>query len=409
MSPLYIAICVVLLEALSFGAVFPVISYYCQELGGGPVAVGLMFALVSGPRIITNTFFGWLSDHLGRKYTLAICTLGTLAGSIGWALATNIYFLGVARLVTGVFGAQAPLAQAIAADVSTPQKRAAAVGMLGAAFGIALTIGPALGGYIGHQLSHAAVGWLAATLQLTSLTLILFVLPETRPKRPQPPHHLPADIDPTTLETPAPEPQPATNPYPATAIPWLLAVTFIFTIAAAHMIAGYPLATQHVYQFSESQTGYALAVFGLVAALVQGGIVRIAVPAFGERRCFLIALAIGALGYLVLATAPPLPGWWTGTVLAAVGTALATPSLHGMLSRSTSSHTQGRILGLNQGITSLARATGTSLAGFLFARWSVAATFTSAATWLVLAAALFLWHRLSARRQRPTIPPSTRP
>src|SRR5262245_37909424 len=142
MPPLYAAALVVLLEALCFTTGFPVLSYYAQRLGGDAAWVGILFGLVAWPKVVSNPIWGTLSERLGRRPVLAINTLGTLAGSIGWALAPNIGMLAISRALVGIFGGQAGLAQAIAADVAPPEKRAAAMGVLGGAFALSLTLGP---------------------------------------------------------------------------------------------------------------------------------------------------------------------------------------------------------------------------------------------------------------------------
>jgi len=403
MSPLRAAMLVVLLEALAFGATFPVLSYYCQDLGGGPVWVGVMFALVSGPRVLTNPLFGQLSDRFGRRAMLIVSTVGTLTGSIGWALAPNIHWLALSRAVTGIFGAQAALAQAIAADVSPPERRAASVGLLGAAFGIALTLGPAIGGTVAHHVSAAAIGWVCAVMQLTSLGVIAFLLRETRPETA--PRVAARALEPALADAPAyahrvlvsdqalPEARGIWRPV----VIELLVVTLVATLGLSQFTAAYPLLTDHVYRFTEQQTGYALACVGFIAALVQGGAVRVVVARFGERGPFIGGSLLAAAAYVLLAGSPPLWEFWTATVLLGIGMALATPCLNALLSRRVGPAEQGSIMGWNQGVTSLGRAGGALLAGWLYGRYGFRAPFGSAAGLLMLSILLFLPTRHGVR------------
>ena len=181
MPPPLVAALIVLCEALTFTLTLPVLAFFNARLGGSPLFLGVLFALVSAPKILTNPVFGRLSDRVGRRPILAINTVGTLGGSVLWALSGDLLLLAASRAVIGVFSAQAGLAQSVVADSSTRERRAAAMGLLGAAFGVALAIGPPLGGWVAAAFGYAAVGWLCAALQLISLALIAFVLRETRP------------------------------------------------------------------------------------------------------------------------------------------------------------------------------------------------------------------------------------
>ena len=127
MHPLLLAALIVLFEGLSLSALFPILYAHIGDLGGGPATTGLFFALVAGPKVLINPLWGWAADHVGRRPVLIVITLGTLASSVGWALAPDLTWLAVARVATGIFGAQAVLAFAIAADVS-PNRRAGGFG-----------------------------------------------------------------------------------------------------------------------------------------------------------------------------------------------------------------------------------------------------------------------------------------
>ncbi|TWT44911.1 Tetracycline resistance protein, class B [Phycisphaerae bacterium RAS1] len=408
MPPLLAAALIVLFEALAFGAVLPVMSYYCQQLGGGPAMVGILFALVSAPKIITNPLFGWLSDRFGRKPILAVNTVGTLAGSLLWGLSPSLAWLAVSRATVGVFGAQAGIAQAIAADSSPPDRRAASVGLLGAMFGLAIAFGPPLGGWVGSHVSYAAVGWLCAGMQAASLAVILFALPETRPRsagrctscgynlRGLPANRCPecgTPFDATAEAGPASagarianaeaaegdDERPATPVWARGPVVYLLIVTLALTLAQSIMICAYPLTGQHVYGFSVRQTSYAFALFGLVGVIVQGGVVRVLTAKIGDRRTLLTGLLILACGFAWLALRPDLAGFWISTVLMGIGSSLATPCVTALLSRRVGSHEQGALMGVSQAVLGLGRAAGNSAGGALFNVGSSPAAFAAAA------------------------------
>jgi DHA1 family tetracycline resistance protein-like MFS transporter len=378
MKPLSAVGFIVLCEGLAFGAVLPVVSYHCQNLGGGAATVGLMFALVSAPKVLTNPLFGRLSDHFGRRPALALATLGTLVGSVGWALAPTTLWLGVARTITGLFGAQAGLAQAVAADVTPPERRAASIGLLGAAFGLAITFGPLIGGEVGARFGNASVGWACALLQVLSLVVIAVFLPETRPAGRSGQIEAGSRHRHSWLATPG--------------LMTLMIVTLLVTVATSEMVSTFGLVLQWSYGLTERQTGYAWAFFGLVGVVVQGGLIRPLVAYLGERSTTVAGLLTLAAGFVLIAAEPVPVAFWTATALASVGTALVMPVLAGMLSRSVGADVQGSLAGVYQSVLGLGRAGGNYLGGGLYIRFATAGPYVSAAALSVVAlAALLRW------------------
>lgn len=357
-----VAFLVVLLEGLSFGATLPVTGYYVVSFHGGAFETGLLFALVSGPRVITNPICGTLSDRYGRRPFLILTTLGTIAGSVLWAISSSLGMLAVSRAVTGLSGAQAVLAHAVAADVSTPQRRAASLGLLGAAFGVALTLGPLIGGLVGSRWSYAAVGWACAAMQCISLALILFAMGETA-------------AGPSDRVPEAPRPDARARYWAAIR---LVIVGGLLTLGLTQLLGTAAPVSQRRFHLMERDVGFLLAFVGLVTAAVQGGFVGRGVQRFGERRVTQAGLLLFAAGLAVLT--PELPGWAAliGVGLAAVGSGLAMPSITASLSQLTSAINQGRVLGLNQSALGVARAAGFILGGWLCDRLGTGAPFASA-------------------------------
>lgn len=371
MPPLAAAFAVVLLEAFAFGAALPVLSYYSADFTPDERWVGWLFALVSLPKIFSNSLFGRWSDHIGRKPVLAIGTLGTLAGSIGWAIAPSIWFLAASRLVTGIFGIQAGVAQAVAADVTSPKRRAAAAGMLGAAFGLAITFGPLVGALVAQRFSHRAVGWAMAALEATSLLIILFALRETRPAH--------ADDDPQAPNTVPPLDDPAdggalfTDRGPFALAWWrngvilaLLGVVLLSTIGQSEMISTLGLLCEQRFGYTVRQTSYAFAVFGLVGIVVQGGLVRVMVARMGETPTAIIGLFASAVGLWGIGVSTHQSEFYASVAAFAVGAALAVPAISGLISRLVSPRQQGAVLGVYQSVTSLGRGAGNALGATLY-------------------------------------------
>ncbi|MGE0478937.1 MAG: MFS transporter [Phycisphaerae bacterium] len=396
MSPLLVAALIVLLEALSFGAIVPVLGHFTQQLGGSEALAGLMLALVSIPKIVTNPVFGRASDRLGRKPVLVVNTLGTLAGSILWALSGNLYLLAASRVITGIFSAQAGLAQAVAADTSTPQRRAAALALLGAAFGVAFSLGPIVGGLVGRHFSYAAVGWMCASFQVTSLALILTLLRETRPAMPER----------ATSDRAAPDTVAALSASPRSVtllerprVLLLLAIMVLVTVGQSQLIVALPFLAKGVYHFDTDRVGYWFGVIGVLGVLVQAGVIRSAVSRWGEPTVSVAGAVLLAAGFAVLAGRPALAWFWGAGALIGVGVALAVPCLTALLSRAVAAHEQGAINGVSQSALAIGRGLGNLSGGKLYSAAGPAAPFVVGAT-LALAAVVMLVPLSVARRTR---------
>jgi len=390
MSPLLGAALVVLLEGLATAAVFPVMHAYCAALGGGELWVGVLFALVAGPKVLLNPLWGRLSDRLGRRPMLIAATLGTLSGSIGWAVARNLTWLAVARLVVGVFSAQAALAQAAAVDVTPPYRRAHALALLGTAFGISFTLGPLMGGLLGSWVSPASVGWACAASQLVSLLVVLFALPETR------------------AESAVAGAAPAAVPAPvrfrdlvrAPAVALLLLATLAMTLSLSELTSTLGLFTEHAYGFDTARTSYVFALLGLVAVAVQAGAVRRLSARFGDWLVAGAGMLALVGGYALFAAQPALSAFLAATVVLGVGAALSVPCVTAMLSRSVSDADQGAILGVNQSVIGAGRTVGYVLGTWLYEMRGAGLAFGGAAGLAAAALALLLPLRPSARSPR---------
>ncbi|MFN0138046.1 MAG: MFS transporter [Phycisphaerae bacterium] len=391
MPPLIAAALIVLFEALCFTTALPVLSYYTQQLGGTPVWVGVMFGLMTGPKLLSNPLWGFASDRFGRRPILILNTIGTLTGSVLWVFAPDVLTLALSRLFIGVFGGQAILAQAIAADSSKPEKRAAAMGVLGAAFAIALGFGPLIGGWMAERISYASIGWLCAALQLLSLSVISFVLTETRTDE----HR--------TAERAASDHPPVLAGLLSQPTPNLLLISFVFTTGFSQLTSTLGLMAEQQYLYNAQHTGYVFAAFGAIAAVLQGGGVRVAVKRLGERSTAAIGLFLLAAGFGMLAVQQSVIAMWAAVLVIGAGSAFASPSIMGLLSRSTPARYQGSVLGVNQGITSLGRMTGSMLGAWIFAAaWGgQAATYFMTVGITLISAAMLLATRFPENEPAP--------
>lgn len=409
MSPLIAAALIVLLEGLSFAAMLPVLHDYVEDALGAGASAGAeaiwwtsaLFAAGTLPRVVVAPLWGRISDAIGRRPTVAIVALGTSAAWAVWALApmlggsltTAIGWLLVSRLIYGCFAAQSVLCMAVASDVSTPEKRAAAMGHVGAAFGVAFTIGPLIGAGVAIAFGNAAIGWLNVLYGAGTIFIALRLLKETRPTEASGGGGDDAYIPPTKMLA------MITRPHIAS----IILITLVSTAAYSILFPTLDELTSMRYGWSRGTLGLAFALFGLVGIYVQGWKIRPMVKKRGEKFTAAFGLLLLVLGLLWTApgsnpdNALHVINFWLSLSLIAVGTGFCVPAITAMISLGVHERDQGAAHGLNQSATALGRTIGFFFPALVFAAQGPTVTYLCAAA----AAGLALLITLACKNRKP--------
>jgi DHA1 family tetracycline resistance protein-like MFS transporter len=258
------------------------------------------------------------------------------------ALAPNLEWLFAGRVISGITAASMTTAFAYIADVTPPEKRAGAFGMMGAAFGVGFVAGPALGGVLGG-VDPRLPFWVAGTLALLNAAYGFFVLPES-----------------LSPEKRALFAWKRANPVGSLKLlrshPELFGLSmtlFLMNLAHFSLPAVAVLYMSYRYGWGEVAVGLTLAGVGIFAMIVQGGLVSRVVPRIGERRALALGLFFGALGFFIYGLAP------TGLLfLAAIPVmslwGFAMPSAQAIMTRHVSVSEQGQLQGANASLMSIA-------------------------------------------------------
>ncbi len=351
----------VMIDMLAFGIVIPVLPHLIVQLMGGSIAKAAVWAGAFGAMFMLMQFIfspvqGALSDRFGRRTVILISSFGLGIDFVLMALAPALWLLFVGRAVSGICAASFSTANAYIADIIPSEKRAAAFGTLGAAFGVGFIVGPALGGLLGH-LDIRLPFWVAAGLSLINFGYGFFVLPESLPK---------------TRRSPRVDWRHA-NPlgsllllrrYPQVfGLAWTF---FLINLAQFSLNATYVLYTDYRYGWGPQAVGYTLALVGLCSGLVQAVLVRRLMPRLGERRLILAGLGMSIVGYLLFGLAPLAWLFLLGIPFMALG-GLAGPPAQSMMSHQVDPHEQGRLQGALTSLASLAGIFGPALFANLFA------------------------------------------
>lgn len=347
----------VLLDLVGFGIVLPLLPLYADGFGATGTAVGLLVTVYSVAQFFMAPLWGRLSDRFGRKPILILGLVGSALAYLVFAWSRNLTWLFASRILAGIGGATIPVAEAYIADVTPPERRAGNMGLIGAAFGLGFTIGPALGGVMA-SISFEAPGYLAAGLCLANALLAATLIHETLPRTRR------AEIRPLAAAG-----HPVVAMARALRMPDLrrvLILYFLFTAAFAVIQPTLSLFGQVRFALDDRQVGYLFAFLGLVSAAMQGGIVRRLVPRFGEVRLIQLSGIPFVVGLVLLGLAPSLPVLLLALAVLAVGYGGALPPVLGLVSRVAPAHIQGGVLGVGQSVGSLARIVGPLAAGVAF-------------------------------------------
>lgn len=340
------------IDILGFGIVIPVLPLYAEHFGATALQIGWLIGIFSLAQFFFAPVWGKISDRVGRKPVLLIGLAGTVAGYVLMGLAQTVTALFVARLIAGISGANISAAQAYLADISTPENRARAMGLLGAAFGLGFVFGPALGGWAGATFNYAAPMYIAAGLAAVNAVFVLFRLPES--------HH-PGVAD-----------RPAERLFPTLfshvekrTFLWSVGGYFLVITGFSIMTSLFALLLNHRFGLDAKKTGYILAGIGIIGVVIQGGLIGRLVRRCGEPRLALSGAVLMGAGLAWLAFAGSVGSMFAATALVGIGNSLLMPTLSSLASRSAEAEWQGRALGVMQSCGSLARWFGPMIAGVL--------------------------------------------
>jgi MFS transporter, DHA1 family, tetracycline resistance protein len=337
------------LDLLGIGLIIPVLPQLVERLseGSGYATTTVYGALIAVYALMQFTFapvLGALSDRFGRRPVLLVSIFGMAADYFLMAFAPSLWWLVVARVVSGITSANITAANAYIADVSTPEDRVKNFGMAGAAFGLGFIVGPAIGGFLGD--GDPRVPFLvAASLSGLNFLYGLLVLPESLPAERRTP------LSKGGLQR--------LNPFGAVVAlrryPSVLglATTILFLgLSQSALQSTWVLFTAERFGWTPAQNGFSLTVFGVITAIMQAGLAARVVAGLGERRAFIVGLAVSAVAQLLYGFTEQ--GWqlYAVMVAGAVG-GVTMPVAQSLVTRQVAPGEQGAVQGALASLQSL--------------------------------------------------------
>jgi DHA1 family tetracycline resistance protein-like MFS transporter len=350
----------VVIDVLAMGIIIPVLPRLVESFEGGDTARAAEVYGVFGTawglmQFLFMPVMGALSDRFGRRPVILISCFGLGADYFLMALAPNLAWLFVGRVISGITASSFGTAFAYIADVTPSEKRAAAFGMVGAAFGLGFVLGPALGGVLG-QFDPRLPFWAAGAMALVNAAYGYFVLPESLPKEKRAPFSLKKANPVGSLVLLRSHPE----------LSGLSLMYFLMQLAHVVLPSVTVLYMGYRYGWNEMQVGLMLAGVGVCSMIVQGGLVKPVVAGLGERRALALGLIFGALGFAIYGFAGNGAVFLVGIPVMALW-GFAGPSAQALMTRHVSSSEQGQLQGAIASITAIAGLFGPAIFTQVFA------------------------------------------
>jgi MFS family permease len=360
---------VVAVDATGMGIILPLLPFYSQRLGATPFVVGALISVYSLCQLVAGPVVGMLSDRYGRRSILIVSQIGTLAGFVLLALASNLTLVFLARIIDGLTSGNISVAHAYAAEHSAPAARKQALGRTSGAFGTGLLVGPALSGFLVRFGSSAPI-WAAALLSLVSIVATIGLLP---------PDHPASEV---LYAQRIPEAK-TTRIMLGTPYAWrllgLLILFFFVNSMFQSQIALFLSArfSWHGHPFGARELGGVFAYAGFINIIVQGLLMTRANRLASDRTIVVAAFASMAVGFSGIAVAAGVGLLTLFLTPIILGTAFIRTTLTAELSRSVPLTRQGMIMGFNQSLMSSANIvapllSGVLIGGGLYVPWAFA-------------------------------------
>ena len=338
---------------LGFGMIIPILPFYIKSFGASGSALGALMATYGALQFLFAPVWGSLSDRYGRKPILMIGVLGNALAQLFFGLSTELWMLFVARALAGILSsATLPTAMAYIGDSTSKEERGGGMGIIGAAMGIGMVIGPGLGGWLGGK-SLATPFFLASGLSMLAFALIFLVLPESsRPQGAQ------------SRKVSGPQ---FNRLWHALTGPLgiLFLMAFLLTFGLTNFEGVFGLYAADRYHYGTREVGLLLVTIGVISAIVQGALTGPLARRWGEVNVIRSSLIGSAIGFILMTQAQTFLQVLCTVCFFVLSNALLNPAVAALISKRTT-RGQGISMGLNNSFLSLGRIAGPLWAGMVF-------------------------------------------
>lgn len=376
---------------MSFGIVIPIMPFYIESFGGNGLGLGMMMAIFSVMQFIFAPIWGALSDRFGRKPIILIGAFGNAISLLMFGFSTQLWMMYAARGLGGILSsATLPTAMAYIGDTTDHKNRGAGMGIVGAAMGMGMVLGPGIGGTLA-KTKLSTPFFFAAGLSIVALFLILIFVPESleKSKRDQS----------TKLEGPKISTLFREIRGPL-GFMFLLAFSVMFALTNFEGIFG--LYAQYRFDYSASQVGLVLTVVGLVSTIVQGLLTGPTTKWLGERKVIKISLIGSSLGFVLMIFAKTTIPIYITVGFFVLMNAMLRPAIQSIISKEAKSG-QGIAMGMANSYMSLGRIIGPLWAGTMIDINIIFPYLSGAIAFFLLFFAALHWMKPALPRNDPAV------
>lgn len=344
----------VFFDLLGFGMLIPDVQLRAESYGAPGWLIGVVLASMFIVQIVVSPRWGALSDRVGRKPIIVVCTLISAGAMAVYAVAGSVWLILLSRMLAGLGAANVAVAQGYLADISDEKSRAAAMGRVGAAISLGLIVGPGLGGELATLGGNQLLGFTAAAFSAVGAIWVAFSLEDVRPKEPV--QGSPGKIGLIDLRL-------------LREVPGVRALAIVAAVAwfSLAMLEGtYGRLIRHNLGYGAQEFGLINSYEALLGVVVQGLVLAWIASRMRESRLLQMAFVLQGIGLAMTPLAPHLAALFLTSTLFAIGAALAGPTLNSLASRLTPPERQGEMFGLLQSARSFGFIVGPILGGQLF-------------------------------------------
>jgi len=348
---------IVLFDFIGLTILITVQTFIVKEYNTTALAVTLLTVIYAAAQFIAAPLLGKLSDRYGRRPILLFSLLGSAVGYFIFGIGGALWVLYISRLIDGFTGGNVSIANAYITDVSSEKDRTQSLGIIGAAFGLGLIIGPILGGLL-SQISLSAPVYIAGLFSLFATIVGFFILPESLPKNKR-----------ETIKLVKKDLNPLSSIGKFITKPILgifLLVFIIFNFTFSGFTISLPIFLIHKFNINALNVAGILFVSGVVSSIVQGGLIGRLDIRFGDKKLLMAGLVIFSIGLIFFFMAPSF--WMIYPIIGFIsfGLGLTTPTLSSIISKIVSKNQIGEVFGVTTSLNSLMSIFGPLWAGLVY-------------------------------------------
>jgi DHA1 family tetracycline resistance protein-like MFS transporter len=375
LSPVFVVVMTLFIDATGFGMIIPLLPFYAETFQAGSAALGILIASFPLMQFIFSPILGRISDNVGRKPVLVISILTSAGSFVLFAVANSFFILLLSRIVAGL-ATETAVAQAYIADITSKKERASGIGKVGAAHGAGFIIGPAIGGTL-SVYGFSAPGLAAVFLTVLNLLFVLFFLPESLPQKDSILQMVTNSNDGFLRKL--------LDAFSKPLIGTVLVVFFIVFLSWSAIPVIMPLLGVIFFGFGSVEMSYFFIYMGTIQIVWQGVLIGRLTEKIGEEKLIAFGPLLLMLGMFLMPLIPNIVIFVFSLTMISIASGMMRTVVPSFISKVTPANEQGGMLGVTNGVASIARVPGPLIGGYLFEFAGLAAPFFASAAMLIVA------------------------